>query len=57
MNLPAASCGVSKVRISFFIPLTLTLSHRGEREQKVSCTKGFLQEATGNYQVKCLESG
>jgi len=31
----------------FFIPLTLTLSHQGEREQKVT-----LQRATGNYQVK-----
>ena len=31
----------------FFIPLTLTLSHPGEREQMVT-----LQRATGNYQVK-----
>jgi hypothetical protein len=47
MNLPAACCGVSKGRISIFIPLTLTLSLRGEREPKVT-----LQRATGNYQVK-----
>jgi hypothetical protein len=36
MNLSAASCGASKGRISILIPLTLTLSHRGEREPKVS---------------------
>jgi hypothetical protein len=47
MNLPAASCGVSKGRISILIPLTLTLSRRGEREPKVT-----LQRATGNYQVQ-----
>jgi hypothetical protein len=47
MNLPAASCGVSKGGISILIPLTLTLSRRGERESKVT-----LQRATGNYQVK-----
>jgi hypothetical protein len=46
MNLPAASCGLSKGRISILIPLTLTLSRRGERESKVT-----LQRATGNYKV------
>jgi hypothetical protein len=49
MNLPAASCGVSKGGISILIPLTLTLSRRGERESKVT-----LQRATGNYQVKLI---
>jgi hypothetical protein len=47
MNLPAANWGVSKGRISILIPLTLTLSRDGERE-----SKGTLQRATGNYQVK-----
>ncbi|CAB5098267.1 hypothetical protein D3OALGA1CA_1255 [Olavius algarvensis associated proteobacterium Delta 3] len=46
MKLPAASCGVSKGRISIFNPRTRTLSHRGEREPKDT-----LQQATGNYQV------
>ncbi len=52
MNLPAASCGVSKGRISILIPLTLTLSRRGEREPKVT-----LQRATGNYQVQLIFTG
>jgi hypothetical protein len=46
MNLPAASCGVSKRRISILIPLTLTLSPIGERESRKT-----LQLAVGNYQV------
>jgi len=50
MKLPAASCGVSKGGISILNPLTLTLSHRGEREPKAT-----LQQATGNYQIKYLE--
>jgi hypothetical protein len=51
MNLPAAS----KVRISFFIPLTLTLSHRGEREQKVSCSElqGIIKlNSIGSYSAE-----
>jgi hypothetical protein len=58
MNLPAVTPlrdGVSKGRISILIPLTpassagqaLSLSRDGERE-----SKGTLQRATGNYQVK-----
>jgi len=49
MNLPAASCGVSKRKISILIPLTLTLSPAGERE-----STGTLQRATRNYQVKII---
>jgi hypothetical protein len=60
MNLPAVTPwrdGVTKGRISILIPLTpassagqaLTLSHGGERE-----SKGILQRATGNYQVKIV---
>jgi hypothetical protein len=39
MNLLAASYGVSKVRISILIPLTLTLSYRGERDQRSPCSE------------------
>jgi hypothetical protein len=39
MNFPTASCGVSKMRISICIPLTLTLSHKGRGNNWLPCSK------------------